>query len=108
MNTRILVPVVGALLLGGAALALADDGWRHDERQEHGHFRSYADHGWRHVTPAHWRGPGYYAPPPAFGPRWCPPRHFEPWGPRHYQHGSAWVPAYGRDGVTVILRGSFN
>jgi len=114
MNKRFLVPAVGLLLLGSSALALADGGWRYDNRYEQGHFRDYGDRGghgrgWGHVPPPHWRGPVYYGPPPVCGPRWCPPRRFDAWGPRPYYHSGAWEPGgWDRDGITIILRSGFN
>jgi hypothetical protein len=113
MNKRFLVPAVGLVLLGGSALALADGGWRHDGRLEHGPFhdfdRGWHGRGWGHVPPPHWRGPVSYGPPPVYGPRWYPPRRFDPWGPRPYAHRGAWERGgWNRDGVTIILRSGFH
>jgi len=108
MNKRFLVPATGLLLLGGSALALADEGWHHDGRFEHGEFRDYGP-GWGHGAPPHWRGPVHYVPPPVYGPRWCPPRRLDPWGPRPYYHHGAWDHGgWNRDGVTIILRSGFH
>lgn len=103
MNTKFLAPVVGALLLGGSTLALADNrhdhgrpqvrGWHQDNRsrpERHWHeFQRY-----RYYNPdphGYWRpGPGPHRHPYAY--------RSDGWGPR----------AYDRDGVTIIFRGRLN
>ena len=105
MNTKLLAPLVGALLLGGSTLALA--GNRHDDDRGHPQARGWHQDNWsrperhwhqfqqyRHYDP---RPRAYWAPAP------IPPRHPSAyrsygWGPR----------AYDRDGVTVIFRGRLN
>jgi hypothetical protein len=104
MNAKLLTPAVGLLLLGGSALALADDGWRHDRHpgpERHG----WQERGWGHSPPPRWRGPAYYYGPRYYEPRWCPPRGYGYGPPRPYYRPSAWGPTgWGGDGLTIILR----
>jgi hypothetical protein len=98
MNTKLLAPLVGALLLGGSALALADNGHSHGRPQPRGwHHESWSgpDRHWhefqrhRHYDV---RPRGYLVPAP------LPHRH-----PSAYR-----ADGYNRDGVTIILRGRLN
>jgi hypothetical protein len=112
MNTKIIAPVVGVLLLGSSAVVLADERW-HDRGWAR-EYRGWHDQGW-HGRPEWFERHdhrGYYD-----GRRWCPPRGPGYWGPRtawhpDYRYGYParhWGgPAYDRDGVTVILRGDFH
>ena len=112
MSTRLLAPALGLILLGSSALALADGGWQHKGHYRGGH-PGWHDEGWKQGNRVHWRGPvydhHYYAPPRHHGPYWGPPRGHGGWGPppHHYRSGGYYPPGWNRDGITVILRGSF-
>jgi len=115
MNKKLLVPLLGALILGSSTLALADRGsspipQASDFRQMHDNGR-HGDRGWRNDDGPRHRydhGPRYRHE------RWSPPHghhHWHPaprWGhydrPHYYghQHG------HGRDGVSIIFRGHIN
>jgi hypothetical protein len=101
MNTKLLVPTLGALLLCSSTLALAGDwrgpdhhpaqyrGW-HDSRAER-HWHEFLQHrGWRqqHSYPAHPRG--NWTPAPGWQRDWFAYR------------------SYDRDDVTIIFRGRVN
>lgn len=101
MNTKLFAPAIGALLLGGSTLALADSrhnhgrpqvrGWQHESwSRPDRHWHEFQRH--RHYDA---RPHGYWVPAPI--------QHRHPyahpgWGPR----------AYDRDGVTIIFRGRLN
>jgi len=101
MNTKLLVPAAGVLLLCSSCLALAGD-WPDQVRNAPG-YRAWHGGSWS-TAERHWREYRQYR-----GwqyDRWCPP----------YPHG-AWIPApawqhdpfayhgYDRDSLTIILRG---
>jgi hypothetical protein len=97
MNTKLLAPVVGALLLAGSTLALAHDRHGHGRPEFRGWHRdswSRPDHHWNHYQQYRHYGPqphGYFVPAP---------RH-----PSAYHGGPR---GYGRDGVSIIFRGRIN
>jgi hypothetical protein len=106
MNTKLLAPALGALLLGGSTLALADN-WdshhrggpqfhapHHDVSPRGGrHWDSYRDHRWSPPAPR-----VYWQPAPVWYPR------VPVYGGRGYSGNGP----YNRDGVTIILRGRIN
>ena len=101
MNTKLLAPVVGTLLLAGSTLALADNRHDHGRPQVRGwHHESWSrpDRHWNQFQ--HYRR--YDAHPHRYWrPAPIPHRHpsaYQGWGPR----------AYDRDGVTIIFRGRVN
>ena len=102
MNTKLLVPTLGALLLCSSTLALAGDWHSHD----HGapQYRSYG--GW---SPAerHWHEYQQYR-----GWRrnhWCPADPHRSWTPAPAWHHDRFAyRGYDRDGVTIIFRGPLN
>jgi hypothetical protein len=113
MSTRLLAPALGLILLGSSALTLADDGWRNRGHHGGGH-PGWHDRG--HGARPHARGPvhHHYYPAPRYAPRhhghhhWGPPRGPRGWGPpSHYRSGGHSPHGWNRDGITVILRGSF-
>jgi hypothetical protein len=120
MRTRLLAPALGLILLGSSAMTLADDGWKHNRHYGGGH-PGWHDRGWKHGHRPHWRGPahhhhysapprhhGFHAYPPRHhGPHWGPPRGYGGWGPPHYRSSGYYPHGWNRDGITVILRGSF-
>ena len=121
MNTRLLAPALGLVLLGTSALTLADDGWRHKGPHGGGH-PGWHDRGRGFGPPPHWHGPvhsHYYPAPPHYGYRayplprphgyhWGPPKGPRGWGPPpHYRPSGHYPHGWNRDGITVILRGSF-
>ena len=98
MNTKLIAPALGLLLLGGSALALAD-GWdRHDrgpsfhswhddgrDRADR-HWQDYRDYRWGHTVPR-----VYVRPAPEFHP---------------YAPAYGWAPRpYVEDGITITLHG---
>jgi len=115
MNTKLLIPAVGVLLLSSSVVALADEhrgGHRNgppafQASNDRGGFRH---EGFRDARP-YWHGHGH----PVYAPvqRWCPPPARAYWAPvpqpRPY-YPSHWGqgPAYSRDGVTIIFRGHLN
>ena len=97
MNTKLLVPTLGALLLCSSTLASGGD-WRN---QDHGapQYRGWRGGGW---SPAerHWHEYQQYR-----GwqhNRWCP-APAPAWQRNRFAH-----PGYDRDGVTIIFRGPLN
>jgi len=111
MNSKFIAGAVGALMLLGSGLVLAERGaiersvhrvhaerdWRYHERRDWDRERDWRDHG-RHGGPKHHRkhdrGHGHYKP------YWHHHRH-------HYGHGGWRHHGYDHDGVTIIFRGSF-
>ena len=103
MITKLISAGVGALLLAGSGLALADrddrDG-RHGWRERGGHERHWNDrrpHGhWKHGHGPQVRKHHHYYP------RWHAPKSYY----RHHGYRSGWGP-YSRydDGVTIIFKG---
>jgi hypothetical protein len=121
MNTKLLIPAMGVLLLSSSVAALADehrgghpngppafhassdrDGFHHDGFRGDG-FRG---DGFRDARP-YWREHGHPIYVPA--QRWCPPAPRAHWEPRPY-YPSQWGqgPTYDRDGVTIIFSGHLN
>jgi hypothetical protein len=110
MKTKLLGTALGALLLGTTALATAAD-WNDRGRQSYrGHdYRGWHDrawrgdhgrqfqHGHRHGFHSHYR-----VQPRAHGWRPAPGWHRHHYRSGYHPHG------YGRDGVTIILRGRVN
>jgi len=104
MNTKLMIPAVGALLLCTSTLALAGN-WR---TQDHGvpQYRGWHGGGW---SPAerHWHEYQHYR-----GwqhNRWCPAYPHGTWTPAPaWQHGRFAYRGYDRDGVTIIFRGPLN
>ena len=97
MNTKILLPTLGALLLCSSTLALAGD-WQ-DRGRSAPQYQSWHDGGWSRAE-RHWHEYRHYR-------GWEHDRSY-PAYPRGY-----WTPApayrgYDRDGVTIILRGHVN
>ena len=116
MNTKLLAPTLGALLLAASGLASAD-GWR-PGAIERSIYQARGDHGWRPDRDRHdWgrdqhdgnrhgghsRGKRHHGH--GYGhhkPHWH--HHYRDYG--RYRGG--WQPhGYDRDGVTIIFRGSF-
>jgi hypothetical protein len=104
MNTKLIAPALGLLMLGGSTFALAD-GW---DRHGHDHDRGPAFHSWhddaRDRADRHWheyRDYRWYRPEPRAyvqpAPHWHPYTPYA-WAPRPYQ----------QDGLTIILRGHVN
>jgi len=120
MNTKLLIPAMGVLLLSSSVAALADD---HRGGHPNGPpaFHASNDHdGFRHEG---FRGDGFHGGRPHWGEhghpiyvpaqRWCPPPSRAYWAPvpqpRPY-YPSHWGQgyAYDRDGVTITFRGHLN
>jgi hypothetical protein len=100
MNSKLLASALGALLLGGSTLALADN-WKGGHR--HGHHQ-FHDRGWHGGH--HGRSPGYH-----YAPRhhYYAPRHhyYAPRGHRYYAPPRYWHQnAYELDGVTFTISGT--
>src|SRR5882672_2358995 len=99
MNTKLIAPALGLLMLSGSTLALAD-GWDH---RGHGPtFHSWHDDRWDRAD-RHWqeyRDYRYYRPVPrAYVPP--PPPDFRPYAPAY-----GWAPRpYVQDGVTITFQG---
>jgi hypothetical protein len=121
MNTKLLIPAVGVLLLSSSVAALADEhfgGHREGPQAFHGSndrdgFRHEGFHGdgfgqdGFHGARPYWREHGRPIYVPA--QRWCPPPPRAYWEPRPY-YPSHWGqgPAYDRDGVTIIFSSHLN
>ncbi len=101
MNSKFLVPALGALLLCSSTLALARDwhGRDHDPAQYQGWDDSRAERHWHEFLQHRaWRQ-NY----------WCPPHPHRNWAPapsRQYDRFA--YPSYDRDGGTIIFRGRVN
>ncbi len=104
MNTKLLVPTLGALLLCSSTLAMAGD-WR-------SHGQGLPQHsGWydggRSPAERHWHEYQQYR-----GwqhNRWCPAHPYRSWTPAPaWHHDRLAYPGYDRDGVTIIFRGQLN
>jgi hypothetical protein len=105
MLSKLISAGVGALLLAGSGLALADrddrDG-RHGWRERGGHERHWSDrrpHGhWKHGPHArkhfHEHHRHYY-------PRWHAPHSYY----KHHGYRSGWGHSRYDDGVTIIFKG---
>jgi hypothetical protein len=111
MNTKLVIPTLGIMLLGSSALAQADD-WDHRGRGV-SQYRAWHDDAWRGDSRPEWRHhdqPHYRYQP------WSPTTGRAYWSPapgwhhNYYAHPgyrSGSLP-YGQDGVTIILRGRLN
>jgi hypothetical protein len=107
MKAKVIATALGAVLLSGSTLALADE-WRMRETDRPGRYlrdRDWSDHDRRDWGRDHkkYRGHGHHA----YGhskPYW----HHKYQHHHHHDHYSYWSPyGYERDGVTIIFRGSF-
>ncbi len=104
MNTKLLVPTLGALLLCSSTLALAGDWRSHDHgaaqfRGWHGGSWSQADRHWHQYQ--HYRGWQHN--------RWGPAHPHRSWTPAPAWHHDRFAyRGYDRDGVTIIFRGPLN
>ena len=105
MNTKLLIPAMGVLLLSSSVAALAEDHF--NGHREGPTFHASRDRdGFRDARPFwHEHGRPIYVP----AQRWCPPPPRVHWEPRPYYPGH-WGqgPAYDRDGVTITFHSHLN
>jgi hypothetical protein len=109
MKAKLIATALGALLLTGSTLALAEE-WRMRDthrserhlRHDRGHDRGWSDHDRRDWgrDHKHYRGHGRG--------HWKPYWHHKYRHHDHYRPYGHWRPyGYDHDGVTIIFRGSF-
>jgi hypothetical protein len=104
MNTKLLVPTLGALLLCSSTLALAGD-W-HARDQGAPQYRGWHDGGWSRAE-NHWNEYRHYRGWPR--DRWYPAYPHRSWTPAPAWRHDGFAPrGYDRDGVTIIFHGPLN
>jgi hypothetical protein len=116
MNKNFWLPALGAVILGTSSLAFADRGTTVSTQASS--FRYVHDDGWRDWRDDGWRREHEWRRD--YGPPWRYryERDYDRWYPRHWHRH--WHPAprwgyydhphsdYGRDGVSIILKGHFD
>lgn len=114
MKAKLIATALGALLLSGSSLALAEEWRMRDNHRSERHLRHDRGHdrGWSHHDRRDWgrdhrhyRGNGHHYGRGHSKPYWHHKyRHYH----HHHHHYGHWRPyGYHGDGVTIIFRGSF-
>jgi hypothetical protein len=110
MNTKLLIPAMGVLLLSSSIAALADEHFNGHREGPPAFHASNDRNGYRdakpfwheHVRPVYVPAQRWCPPAPRVG--WVPVPQPRPYYPSHWDQGHA----YDRDGVTITFRGHLN